>query len=103
MKNIDTKTRLNRPVCLKNELDEFMQYIGLDAKMQELKILNVWAECVGESIAKFSTPVGLKKSKLFVSVENAAWRYELSVRKKELIEKLNKELNKKAIKEIVFV
>lgn len=107
MKRIDTKTRLNKTICLKDELDDFMKYIGLDAKMHELKILKVWTECVGETIAKFSTPVEVRKSKLFVSVENSVWRYELSSRKSEIIEKLNESLNpskkRKIIKEIVFI
>lgn len=102
MKNIDTRTRFNKTVCLKNELDTFMNYIGLDVRMQELQILDVWNDCVGNSIAQFSTPVEIKKNKLFVSVENAAWRYELSLKKNEIINKLNKNLKKKLIKDIVF-
>jgi len=80
-----------------------MNYIGLDLRMQELEILNVWSECVGEAIAKFSTPVEIRRNKLFVSVENAAWRYELSLKKNEIIEKLNINLKKKIIRDIIFV
>ncbi|MDZ4711631.1 MAG: DUF721 domain-containing protein [bacterium] len=103
MKSIETKTRFNKTVCLKSEMDSFMNYIGLDLRMQELEILNVWSECVGEAIAKFSTPVEIRRNKLFVSVENAAWRYELSLKKNEIIEKLNINLKKKIIRDIIFV
>lgn len=103
MRNIDTKTRFNKTVCLKNELDTFMNYIGLDVRMQELQILTVWSDCVGNAIAQFSTPVEIRKNKLFVSVENAAWRYELSSSKSEIIRKLNQRLKKKLIKDIVFI
>jgi hypothetical protein len=41
MKAIETKSRFNKTVCLKSELDNFMNYIGLDLRMQELEILNV--------------------------------------------------------------
>ena len=90
-------------VCLKGELDNFMNYIGLDARMQELQILNVWSECVGEAIAKYSSPQELRKNKLFVRVENAAWRYELSLNKSGIVEKLNEKLGRKLIKEIIFI
>lgn len=90
-------------VSLKSELDNFMTYIGLDSRMQELKILSVWSECVGEAIAKYSTPVEIKKNKLFVSVENAAWRYELSLKKIEIIDNLNRSFKKKLIKDIIFI
>ena len=80
-----------------------MQYIGLDAKMQELQILNIWKECVGSAIANYSTPIEIRKNKLLVRVENASWRHELSMKKEEIIEKLNLKLKKKIIKEIIFI
>ena len=101
-KKIDTKTRVNKTVSLKDELDDFMKYFGVDGKMQEIKIYEAWEECVGESIAKHSVPVEIKNYKLFVKAENAVWRYELTLRKTEIIESLNKVLNKSTIKEIVF-
>lgn len=103
MKQIETNTRFNKTVCLKTEIDNFMNHIGLDSRMQEMKILEVWTECVGEAIAKYSSPQEIRKNKLFVRVENAAWRYELSLKKNDIIEKLNKSLNKKLIKEIIFI
>lgn len=103
MKSIETKTRFNKTVCLKNEIDNFMNYIGLDNKMQELQILNIWKECVGEAIANYSSPLEIKKGKLFVRVENAAWRYELSLKKAQIIDKLNNSFKKKLIRDIIFV
>lgn len=107
MKRVDTKRRINRIICLKDEIDGFVKYLGLDERMQELKILEVWKECVGETIAKFSRPVELKRNKLFVRVENAVWRFELSTKRTEIISRLNQILykkdKKKNIKEIVFI
>ena len=103
MKHIDTKSRINKTLCLKEELDSFMNYIGLDSKMQELQILEIWNECVGEAISNYSTPVGIRKNKLIVKAENAAWRYELSLKKEEIINNLNKKLKNKIIREIIFV
>lgn len=107
MKRIDTKSRFNKPVCLKDELDSFMKHIGLDEKLQDLKILEIWEECVGPVIAKYSVPVELRKSKLFVSVENPVWRFELSSKREDIINKLNVILDKKnkkgIIKDIVFI
>ena len=74
-----------------------MNYIGLDSRMQELQILDIWSECVGEAIANYSSPLEIRKNKLFVRAENAAWRYELSLKKTEIIEKLNIKLKKKLI------
>ncbi len=95
--------RLGKVINLRNELDEFMEYIGLSEKMQEMKILKVWNECVGETISKFSKPVDIKKNKLYVSVESAVWRYELSARKIEILERVNENLKNKVLKDIIFV
>lgn len=106
-RRIDTRTRMNRVVCLKDEMDIFINYIGLDSRMQVLRILEVWNECVGEAISRYSTPVEIRRNKLFVSVENAVWRYELSTKKSEILDRINEKLNSKKkvkiIKEIVFV
>lgn len=95
--------RLGKVISLRDELDEFMEYIGLSEKMQEMKILKVWNECVGDTISKFSKPVDIKKNKLYVSVENAVWRYELSARKTEILERVNQNLKNKVLKDIIFV
>lgn len=88
-------------------MESFMKHIGLDSKLQDLRILEVWEECVGSVIAKNSVPVELRKNKLFVSVENAVWRYELNAKKEDILNKLNKILdrknNKNLIKDIVFI
>jgi predicted nucleic acid-binding Zn ribbon protein len=95
--------RLGKVINLRNELDEFMEYIGLSEKMQEMKILKVWNECVGDTISQFSKPVDIKKNKLYVSVENAVWRYELSARKEEILGRVNEILKNKKVKDIIFV
>lgn len=103
MKDDKNSERGNRVINLKNDLDEFMEYIGLSERMQDLKILKVWNECVGDTISKFSKPVEIKKNKLYVSVENAVWRYELSARKTEILERVNQTIKNKIIKDIIFV
>lgn len=97
------RKRIGKTVSIGSEIDNLLSYYKLDDKMEELKILEVWKECVGEAIAKYSRPVGLKNNKLMVSAETAVWRYELSARKEDIIEKINKHLHKKEIKEIVFI
>ena len=106
MKYINTKQRYGRIVHLKDEMDKFIKYVALDKEMEDLEILSVWDECVGDVIAKYSKPVGIKNNKLLISAENASWRYELNLNKKEILEKINskiKEKKKRVIKDIIFV
>lgn len=98
-----SRGRKSKPVCLEDEIDKFMEYIGLDDRMKEIKILEVWEQCVGKAIAVHSKPVAIKKHKLYVSVENAVWRMELSARKIEITQRLNASLGKRTLTDIVFV
>jgi hypothetical protein len=106
MKKLNYKVRSKKVLCLKDEMEGFMKHLGLDEVLQDLRILEVWEECVGSVIAKNSIPVELRKNKLMVSVENAVWRYELSTKKEEILIRLNQILNKNTkvkIKDIVFI
>ena len=106
-KNKNTKfnlsKRIGKTVEIGTEIENILEYYNLDDKMEELKILNVWKECVGDSISKYTTPVGLRDNKLLITAEDATWRFELASRKNEIIHKLNTYLQKKEIKEIVFI
>lgn len=107
MKKTETKKKYSEIISLNTEIDEFIKYIGLDEKLQELRMLDLWKECVGETIAKYSVPFEFKRGKLVIKVENAVWRYELSLKKEEILKKLQvlvKNNNKiKSIKSIVFI
>ena len=43
------------------------------------------------------------KGVLFIKVESATWKQELHMQKNEIINKINKKIGSKAIKEIRFV
>lgn len=106
-KRINTKIRDNKVSCLSDEITNMSSILGVSDRENELKIYNVWKDCVGETIAKFASPIGIKNNKLMVSVENSVWRFELNNRKKEIILKINSHLqtlkNRILIKDIVFV
>ncbi len=58
--------------------------------MEEARLLELWPEGVGESIAKHSKAVQIKGTILFVSVEKPVWRQELHSNKALVLEKLNR-------------
>ena len=104
---INFKRRENKVSCLEDEISNIIEAFGINDKLNELKILEVWKECVGESISRFAVPIGIKNHKLMVNVENSVWRFELNNHKNDIIKKINLQLqtikNKKLIRDIVFV
>ena len=65
MKRVDTRSRLNKTICLKDEMESFMKHIGLDEKLQELKILDVWKECVGNGYCRIFRTRSFKEKQSF--------------------------------------
>lgn len=106
MKHIDFKKRANKCISLENEMDNFVNELGMPEKLLELEIIRIWNECVGEPISKRTKSVFIAKNKLFVKVEDAVWRFELSLRREEILKIFNENIQKikpgKKIREIIF-
>ncbi len=96
---IDFKTRTKRVASLKNELNGLIKGI----KKYQRDRFAYWELTVGEKIAKVAVPVKNKKGVLFVKVEDAVWRFELTRRKDEILNKINEHSKKSLIKDIVFI
>ena len=48
-------------------------------------------------------PLKVEKKRLFLKVENPAWRNELKFKEEEIIRKINKKFNKEIIKWLKFI
>jgi len=85
---------------IKKTLEKLLMDTGIETPVLQHRSLLVWSKVVGETIAKNSSPEEVKHGKLIVKVSTPVWRNELILRKKEILEKLNKALGKKVIKDI---
>ena len=88
---------------IKEALRSFVKKEGLDRGIQEQKAVSVWPEVVGEKISANSLAKSISSGILTVEVSNSVWRQELQLQKKEIIEKINKVLTRKTIKDIRFL
>jgi predicted nucleic acid-binding Zn ribbon protein len=69
---------------------------------EEFRTLQIWDSVVGETIARVTTVERLREGDLFVRVRNPSWRMELNFRKKEITVRLNKEIGRDMVRNIVF-
>jgi predicted nucleic acid-binding Zn ribbon protein len=76
--------------------------LGMGERLKRAEALEAWGEVVGEQIARISSAERIVGKKLFVHVENSAWRNELSLKKPEILNKLNKHLGGTYIEDIRF-
>ena len=84
-------------------LAKSMKKLGFEKRLKgETAILN-WEKVVGPRIASKARAFKFVESKLLVEVENPSWRNELLFMKEKIIGELNKSINSRLIKDIVFV
>lgn len=87
-----------------NPLEKLLKNVIKDLsgkeRFGEEEIVEAWEAAVGKAAAKHSKPVSFKKATIVVSVDRSGWLYELTVRKKEILGKLEERLKGKKIKDI---
>ncbi|MDY6856618.1 MAG: DUF721 domain-containing protein [Thermodesulfobacteriota bacterium] len=83
-------------------LNSTLKKFNYETKLKEYHVLSLWAEVVGEFIARHTQPEKIKRRKLFVSVASTAWLNELESMKQMIIERLNSEVKSEVIRDIHF-
>jgi predicted nucleic acid-binding Zn ribbon protein len=83
-------------------LDKFVHQIGITKKMKQFSIITSWNEIVGGQIAKVTEAERMENGILFVTTKSATWRNELTMRRLEILEKVNAAAGSKVVKEIRF-
>jgi len=83
-------------------IEELIAQLGIKTKLHEQDAFVVWDEVVGERIAEVAKPARMVRGTLIVSVKSGPWRQELSMRKQEIIRRLNELLAGEIVKDIKF-
>lgn len=82
-------------------IKEWLRANGLDQKVQEHSVPGYWEEIVGEAFARHAKVERVDNGRLFVSVESAAWRTEVMLRREDIRTRLNERLGAEIVKEII--
>ena len=83
-------------------LQGLVDELGIGRKLRSYDAVLRWEEAVEGPIAKVATAEKIQNGTLIVRVSNPTWRYELTLRKKELIAKVNETVGEEVVKEIRF-
>jgi predicted nucleic acid-binding Zn ribbon protein len=89
-----------QPVSLQNVISEVLKEFGLEKKARNYELLTEWARIVGEKIASATVAEKLEKGILTVRVKNTVWRYELTMQKASILEKIAKEYGTGFVRDI---
>ncbi len=92
----------NNELSLKEAIQGFLQAYELDEKLLEKEIYACWKELAGEFINDKTKKVKLNAGVFSVYLLSSTVRKELSMRKTDLINRLNKRFKGEPIKEMIF-
>ncbi|MBP1647076.1 MAG: hypothetical protein H6Q30_521 [Bacteroidetes bacterium] len=81
---------------------DLAKHLGLEKNLEDYQVVTSWAEIVGEQIAKVTQAQRMENGVLFVGVATAPWRAELSMKRMEIMQKINALFGKNVVKEIRF-
>jgi predicted nucleic acid-binding Zn ribbon protein len=93
---------MGKPVSIRDVIGRTLKSLGLDKRVKEAGVVQVWSEAVGEPIDKVTQVIGVRDGVVRVLVDNSVWSQELSLRKVEIIRELNDQLGEKLITDIRF-
>ena len=97
-----SKTPFTSIKPIRSAINELVNGLGIQKKLQEYDAVVYWENVVGERISQVSTATRILQGVLFVHVKSRTWRNELTLRKKEIIGKLNSIIGIDAVKDIKF-
>lgn len=88
---------------LKEVVDKLLDIYRIRQKYHETAITAHWEEIMGKMIANRTTKVYIKDKKLYLKLDSAVLRSELSMAKHKIIELLNKRSGAAVIQDVVFL
>jgi predicted nucleic acid-binding Zn ribbon protein len=99
----DRNDRRAKPEPVAGLVGSLLSRLGIAERVERASAIADWASLVGPHIAQVSRPVRIRDATLFVEVESAAWRNELSLLRPSLMRKLNAGKRAGRIEKLVFL
>ncbi len=85
---------------IKQAIDEMLKTFRLDRKMEELNLIASWEKVMGGMVARHTSHIFIQGKELFIRLDSAALRQELSFSKEKIVKLLNEEAGKEVIDRI---
>lgn len=79
-----------------------MQKLGIGRTMNQFQVITSWDSIVGEQIARVARAERLENGILHVAVATAPWRTELSMKRRQIIDRINAAVGEAIVKDIRF-
>jgi len=89
-----------RPQNLSNVLSKMLKDLGLAETAKKYEAITRWEEIVGEQVAAVTIPERVSHGTLVIKVTSSVWKYELTMRKQEILQKIHQVTGSLEVKDI---
>lgn len=87
---------------LKQVLKDMVETYRIKARLNQNKIQRIWEKLMGTSIARYTKEIKLRRNKLYLTIESASLKQELSYGKDQIIQLINNELGENCVDEVII-
>jgi predicted nucleic acid-binding Zn ribbon protein len=77
--------------------------LGMEKKLDQVRVVRVWSEIVGDNIANIAVADRVFEDILYVKVKSPTWRTELLFQKRNILQRIDAKIGKNIIKDIRFI
>lgn len=99
--NDNLNLRYQKELTLGDALNAYLKAIGADSKIKEMRVLQAWDKVVGSYIAGDTAEINICNGVLFIRLNSPIIRNEISMRKTQIINRLNEEIGENIVKSIM--
>ena len=92
----------NKELNLGDAIGKYINESRIGNKYNENYILNNWEVLMGKTIAKYTKKIRITEKKIYISIESAALRQELSYSKEKIRSILNQNFQETVIEEVII-
>lgn len=87
---------------LKEAIDAMIDSYKLRGKFDQKKLISSWESMMGKPISKRTEKIYIKDDVLFVKLNSAPLRHELTISKSKVLEIIHKKFDASLVKDVLF-
>lgn len=87
---------------IKDAIESLLKTYKLDDRLAERRLINAWEEVMGKMIANHTKDLYIKHKQLFVILDSAALRNELSMARTKIVKMMNDAAGMEVINDVIL-
>ena len=94
--------RKSETSSVKEAIDAMLEAYKLRGKFDQTKLINSWESMMGKPISRRTEKIFIKEKMLFVKLNSAPLRHELTIAKAKVIEIIHRNFDKRLVNDVKF-